>query len=145
LQVNFTHVCDYASVSQNGKLSVNGIFSNLFALSFPANHPLLYLAFEVGLVHAESGQPIKVRIELVDADGEKIMQAEANLDIPRQGTPGMPLRVPQILALAGLQFRKPGPHSFNIFLNDHLGGQAAFDVGQAPSPQTPDAAPGLRR
>ncbi|MFT7184201.1 MAG: hypothetical protein ACI9QC_000537 [Oceanicoccus sp.] len=40
--VEFSLLCDYASVSMDGKLSMNGIFERFMAKELPALHPQLF-------------------------------------------------------------------------------------------------------
>jgi hypothetical protein len=41
--VEFSMFCDYASVSMDGKLSMNGIFDRLFAKEMPVTHGQMYI------------------------------------------------------------------------------------------------------
>jgi hypothetical protein len=41
-RVDWALLCDYALVDAGGKLSMIGVFENLFAQNFPAMHPILF-------------------------------------------------------------------------------------------------------
>jgi hypothetical protein len=44
---------------------------------------------------------------------------------------------PQVVRLPPLKLLRPGPHDFNIFLRNQLGGRAAFRVVEAAPPSPP--------
>lgn len=41
--VEYSMLCDYASVSMDGKLSLNGIFERIVAKEVPAKHPQMFV------------------------------------------------------------------------------------------------------
>jgi len=141
VKINFVHICDYASVSREGKLSTMGIFDTIHVQSLPAMHPLLYLAYEIEMRPAEVGQNFKLGIKLVDADGKVMMQTEAQATAgavaPLQA--GSVLKIPQLLALGGMPLPRAGRYSFDIFINDDHKTAATFDVvmGGGPVAGTP--------
>ncbi len=50
-KLNFSFLCDYASVSREGKLSMNGIFENINVRSFPTHHPLMFIVTNISGVN----------------------------------------------------------------------------------------------
>ncbi|MFH2137354.1 MAG: hypothetical protein ABII88_02455 [Candidatus Omnitrophota bacterium] len=62
-KLNFSFLCDYAMVSREGKLSMNGIFENINARSFPTHHPIMFIVANVGGVNNKD----KFTCELVPA------------------------------------------------------------------------------
>lgn len=137
MKVTFAHICDYASISREGKLSAMGIFDRINVLAVPASHPLFYLAFEIELRPAELGQPFKLGLKLVDVDGGKILETEA--EVRFEGTPESPnsLKIPQIVAFGGMPLQRAGRYSFDIFINGDHKRAAVFDVavmGTQPGP-----------
>jgi hypothetical protein len=142
LIVPFVHICDYASVSLEGKLSVMGIFNRILATAVPIVHGMMYLAFEVELNYAEGNRPFKIEFQLVDADGNKLVGAESSGLAQGTFKIGDKPHFPQVIGLGGLIFPKLGVYSFNIFLNGELKGQAAFDVVPAPADGAAGKKPG---
>lgn len=128
MKLAFMHVCDYASLSREGKLSVMGIFQNISAPNVPVTHPMMYLAFGIEVNKAEFGRPIKMEIELVDNDGKKLIRAEAQIGFAGQAPPGRSAVIPQLMGLGGTQFARFGDYSFHIFLNDNHVGECPFSV-----------------
>jgi hypothetical protein len=43
IQVEWAFICDYALIDVGGKLSIMGIFDRLFAATYPAAHPMLFI------------------------------------------------------------------------------------------------------
>jgi hypothetical protein len=133
VQINFAHLCDYASVSREGKLSVLGIFSQINGAHAPLVHPQAFLAFELAINYAEVGKPITIDIQIVDADGTKILGARVNGAI-HAGTPVKPGDAPQIgqiLAIHNLTFPRFGTYNVNFFLNERFAKQLEFRVVQS--------------
>lgn len=135
MKVNFAHICDYASISREGKLSAMGIFDNIGVRSVPATHPALYLAFQIEMQVAEFDRPFKLEVRLATEDGQVMMrtQAEGRINASKAPKAGTPVRIPQIMALGGLSLPKFGRYAFDIFINDDLKTSAAFDVIQGPA------------
>ncbi len=141
MEVVFAHLADYASVSKEGKLSVMGIFENINVPEFPYTHAQMFLAFRIVLNYAEVGKEIPLKIECVDADGNRVFQAKAKFQLaavegrkPKRGdTPGLN----QIIGINGVRFTRPGSHDVNIFVDGKLMAQIPFEVKR--QPQKPDA------
>ncbi len=74
VKLNFLHVCENAFVSQDGKLSVVGIFNQIKAANFPAAHPKLSI---VSSFAGDAGNYSEI-IEIVSPTGEIIARAENN-------------------------------------------------------------------
>lgn len=132
MKINFAHLCDYALISRDGKLSVMGLFDNINVAQLPAAHPTAFLAFEIGLHTAELGRPFALRIDCVDQDGRLLFQASANLHLAaREGftpTIGDKPRVPQVIGIANLLLQRDGPHQINIWLAERLEHTLEFRV-----------------
>lgn len=138
MRVVFAHLCDYALISNNGKLSVLGIFGRLSPPKLPFVLPQCYLAFEIELNYAEANREFELEIHLVDADGHKLLNIDARLNVRGQGKPGDRPRLGQAIALHNVPFERPGIHNWNIFLNKSLATQLELMVepqtGPAPGP-----------
>lgn len=134
MKVNFAHVCDYASVSKEGKLSAMGIFTRIYVTSLPAVHPLMFLAFELEVRPAELGHPVKLGIKLVDADGQKMVESEADVKVAGTVTNADPVQIPQFVAFGGMPIPRIGRYSFDIFVNDAWQTSASFEVVKLTAP-----------
>lgn len=128
MNVTYAHLCDYASISREGKLSAMGIFDSIQVPSLPSLHPLLYLAFEIELRPSEVGQTFKVGIALVDIDGKPVLQTEAQMTFEGTPTSGDTIKIPQTLAIQGMPLRAAGRYSFDIAVNGDHKKSVTFDV-----------------
>ena len=140
MKIPFAHLCDYATVSQEGKLSILGIFTNINVATLPATHPQMYLAFDMEMRAVEANRQMEIEIHLVDADGEKLfaMKGSGQLRAPESATPkpGVSERASQIMVMNGIRFKRPGAHEINIFLNDRLAYTVSFKITRL-EPPTP--------
>ena len=131
MRITFAHVCDYASVSREGKLSVNGIFDRVNAPSVPVVHPMMYLAFEFEATAAELGRDFTLEIKLATEDGKDIMKTEvtAAIQAPPPGAQApLSAKIPQVMALAGVPLPRFGRYGFYLWINGDLKREASFEV-----------------
>ncbi|MBU1044798.1 MAG: hypothetical protein KJ915_10430 [Candidatus Omnitrophica bacterium] len=63
-KLNFSFLCDYSSVSREGKLSMNGIFENINVHQLPTHHPLMFIVANISGVNNKD----KFTCELVADD-----------------------------------------------------------------------------
>jgi hypothetical protein len=137
VQINFAHLCDYALVSKDGKLSVIGIFSGIVVRDLPATHPRSFLAFEIELKPAEVNRPVKVRIDCVNADGGQLFSAALEMKIEGPGRIRDRPRFSQVVGIDNLHFVQSGDYNFNFWLNENLAFELAFEVKVAAPPAAP--------
>ncbi len=138
MKISFAHICDYATVSREGKLSVLGIFTNINVAKFPATHAQMYLAFDLEMKAVEADREMQLEIHLVDADGEKIFELKGSgqFQTPEGASakPGVSVRSSQIMAMNGMKFKRPGAHEINIFLNGSLAYTVSFNITRLKPP-----------
>ncbi len=63
-KLNFSFLCDYALVSREGKLSMNGIFESINVRSFPTHHPIMFVVANISGVNNKD----KFTCDLIAAD-----------------------------------------------------------------------------
>ena len=141
MKIKYAHLCDYAMVSREGKLSVLGIFTRITSARLPWVHPQAYIAFEIELNYAEVGKEFSVKIELVNADGGRIFGAEAQIMAQGSAKIGQNPGIPQVIGIGGMRFENEGPYNINFWLNGKLEHQLEFTVevakGTRPGPPAP--------
>ena len=70
-------LADYVSISQDGKLTIAGIFNKFFIENFPANYPGFYIAAVLnGDVHSKHNLLLTVK----DPNGKDVLKQEFVLD-----------------------------------------------------------------
>lgn len=133
MKVRYAHLCDYAVISREGKLSVMGIFNRINSKQLPAVHPNACLAFEIELNHAEVNREIALKIEVVDADGSRLASIDGAITVSGARKIGTRPRVPQIIRFSQMQFPAEGPYNVNIWLNERLEYQLDLAVARTSS------------
>lgn len=139
MKVNFAHLCDYALLSVDGKLSALGIFTRISTAQIPAFHPRAFLVFEIEMHYSELGKPFDVRVDCVDSDGNPILQARTTIQTQGKAKPGDRPLVPQILQMPPIQFNRAGAHEINVFLGSDTSPKASvqFEVFVTETPPAP--------
>jgi hypothetical protein len=143
VQVTFVHICDYATISKEGKLSAIGIFDRINISAVPYVHPLMHVAFELSLHPAELGLPFQLMVRLAEPDGGVMVELSANGQVNGKAAAGTIVRVPQIFAFAGVPFPRVGSYSLDIFVNGDHKQTSAIQVSTAPPGQPQLPLPGL--
>ena len=131
MEIAVALLADYANVSQEGKLNVLGIFTQLNAQSFPCVHPQLQLIIMWQAPRTESGRKKDMEIRLDDADGKKLFSINAQFLVP-DGKPGRLVSGNHIIGLNGIRFDRPGAYEFNILIGGEQKASAPFEVVQIP-------------
>jgi hypothetical protein len=82
MKVAFLHVSDYAMISQQNKLSVIGIFRDVFAEHVPSIFPPFKISVGLETDHDDSGSEQHVQVRIIDADGNRLHEHNATLHVP---------------------------------------------------------------
>ncbi len=124
-KLNFSFICDYASVSREGKLSIMGIFENINARVFPVHHPLMYVvANAAGL---NSGDRFTCELVPEDDQGRKmaIITSEVKVDSRRHfGFIGQ---------FVNVKYDRPGRYLIKFYVDNKELGVHGFIVQPAPA------------
>jgi hypothetical protein len=136
MKAAYGHLCEFASVSADGKLSVFNIFSQITATALPLKIPQMSIAWEWELSYAEVNKKHAVAIELVDQDGNKLFTASGEvMSQPAPGhqpKPGETVRIPQVINLQGAEFKQAGRHDVNFFVAGQLVYTLTFAIVESP-------------
>lgn len=120
---------DYANIADHGKLNVMGIFANIFAQKFPAQHPSMFLVIKLRPQLGEYGKERKITILLHDADGKQLLSLSNDVKVPEviQG------RIPEVNAILqfnNIVFEKPGVYRFILLVDKDHKGELDIHVSQ---------------
>ncbi len=118
-------ICDYASISQDNKLSIVGIFDQIFVSNLPTQHSQFYI---VGVLSGTAEKMEALSLEIKDPDGKDVIPAQ-KLDI-KIGPNG---KSNVIAAIGNMPVNETG--FFKIILSTKAGtiGEKEFGVFKAGS------------
>jgi hypothetical protein len=108
LKTEIIALCDYASVSREGKLSMNGIFDELRIQKFPGG---IARAFLVATISGEPNTQNNVILKVESKNGGKSPLKDLNLDAITSPNGKSNL----IIELVNLGFEKEGDYYFKIY------------------------------
>ena len=108
-------LCDHALISQDGKLSLIGIFDRIAVPSLPIQHPRFFV---VAVFDMAPGNH-QVRVELIDPTGHNVLQEEVQIPVSVAGI-GQSGNLVAELNMLPLEFA--GRYDFNLYVGeDHVG------------------------
>jgi len=125
-QLNFLHICDYASISDGGKLNILGIFENIFAKTVLTTHPQFYIVTNIGIKQVGN---YKLIIKIVrNRDGQEIITPlEFNLTIGQLPATNI-ANAGVIGQLNNVKFEEAGTYSVQIFIDAEKIGERSLVV-----------------
>ena len=127
MQLRIAALADYTNITDNGKLNILGIFSQIHAASVPAVHPLMQFVVQFAFEPVETGDKT-IRIVLQDEDGNELLAMEGHLALPQSGSPD-PVIVNQIIVLQNVTFPHFGNYEFVIEVDgETIPAQIPLDV-----------------
>lgn len=105
LKTEIIALCDYASISREGKLNINGIFDELRVQKFPGG---IHRAFFVATVNGTPSTSYKLILKIEPSKGFAGEQSSFNLDT----STGPNGKNNLIVELTGLGFKEEGEYRF---------------------------------
>lgn len=105
--------CNQASVGPDGKLSLQGVMSELYAPAFPATQERLFLAGIIEWQRADEGKK-EFRINLKDPDGLAIFTIEGHTDVDSRPKTRAPAMTQLVLPMEKLVFAAAGEYRVEI-------------------------------
>jgi hypothetical protein len=116
LEVTLAVLADYANVSHDGKLNIMGIFQEVNAPSLPYPLPQMYLVMSFSAGPAEFDTQRQIRIVLLRADGQQILNLEGQMQVPQPARPGSRAYINETIGLAGVTFDQAGDYGLSILV-----------------------------
>lgn len=126
--VKMAVLCDYALTSQDGKLSVLGIFSQMNMAQIPGVTPPF---FAVAVLSLDQGS-YSVRFGVVDPVGQQILTDEAPEFDMEVETPGADTNL--VIQFNNLPLARPGIYQIQLFLDGRLTHSLPLNVQSVGAP-----------
>ena len=116
-------LCDHASVSQEQKLSVIGIFDQFFVANLPTTWPRMFL---VAVLKGEPGQEYSLKLKLIPPEkGQPEFPAkELNLRLGQNGKANL------LTELVNFPLQHAGLYRFEILADNQKVGELGFKVNK---------------
>ena len=132
MQLRIAALADYTNITDNGKLNILGIFSQIHASTVPATHPQMQFVVQFAFEPVETGEKA-IRIALQDDDGNELLAMEGKLSLPRPASAD-PVVVNQILVLQNVVFPRYGSYEFVIEVDgETIPAHVPVDILPAPT------------
>ena len=129
-RINTFVACELAQISQDGKVSLIGIFSRLNATAVPIKLPRFYLA---GMIKGEPFSEHRVRFRIMGPSLIESVRRSAIL--VRLGTDG---RANIFNELTNTTFKEFGEHRASITLDEDITSEVTFHIVKGLSVPQPD-------
>lgn len=117
MEIKLAVLADAANVSQEGKLNVMGIFTNIYAHKFPAVHPSMVLVLDIEAHPSEAGIEHSFLVKVVNEDYKEIAKIDGSIKFDTPKDQKLPPHASFPIPLKGMRFEKPGVYSFDILID----------------------------
>jgi hypothetical protein len=138
VDVTLAVLADYATVSQDGKLNVMGIFQEVNPPALPFALPQMYLVVSYAAGPAEFDTVKDIKIALLDSDGKEMLALEGQVPVQRPPRPGGRAYMNQVIGLSGVTFERPGDYGFAILAGGETKETVSLHVNE-PIQEVPNA------
>lgn len=139
MDINLALVCDYAIVDRFGKLSIMGIFEQLWINRFPAVHPRVHLVLRLKGKRTEIGKH-RVRIRFLNQEDEEIISGDGVFEFNEPPAGVTEIEAGTVLVF-DLPLASPGRYRFQIAVDEEITTTVKLNVVQAPTPPAPHSPP----
>lgn len=119
VEVTLAVLCDYANITNDGKVNILGIFSEINPVMIPFPLPQAYLVASFSASPAEQGQERQVRLQLMSADGgAPLVSIANNVTVPPPPRVGARASINMMVGMAGLTFPTAGDYAFSVLVDN---------------------------
>jgi hypothetical protein len=124
--VSFTIICDDVRQEVGGKVSLMGLFENIYASKFPAIHPRLAVVTE----WSDGAGEFEIRTRLLSPDRKTVLRETAS----KITLNGVNFRHRDVAVHLNVDFRGPGTYWIEHFLDSELVNSMPLKVVQVKEP-----------
>ncbi len=125
LHTEIIALCDYASISREGKLSINGIFDEIRVQKFPGG---LARAFLVATISGTPDTAYKLNLKIETKNNKNVNPSLGNTILETVTGPNG--RNNLVIELNGLPFEEEGDYVFKLYEGNHEVGSTLLKVFQ---------------
>ncbi len=134
MKIDFAVVADYALIDRFGKLSVLGVFQNVWVASFPAVHPRVHLVIRLKGTRTEVGEhPIK--INFADSSGKQLISGDGTVNLSEPPAGVLEVEAGAILVF-DVPLPEPGRYQFEISIDSTMHTTVPLIAARAAKPPT---------
>ncbi len=135
MQVKIAAVADYASISEERKLNILGIFSQISATEVPCTQLQMAVVVQFEFEPAETGHR-RLGVEIRDEDGQLLLSVDGEGDVPRSPD-AEPTVVNQIINLQAVIFPRFGQYDIRVLIDGEPVQTIPFRVVRTSNPNPP--------
>lgn len=140
-KLNFIHLCDEATFSQEGKLSLIGIFDILNIMNIPGNLVKAVLVCNFSVVNPKLDS-INIDITITKEGETEAIVKMPTLNVKKferekgfSGIEGKETKIGITVQLTNVQFKSEGDYAINVVANGSLLGAYRFSVKRIQQPK----------
>ncbi|OGK21607.1 hypothetical protein A2866_03820 [Candidatus Roizmanbacteria bacterium RIFCSPHIGHO2_01_FULL_39_8] len=121
LKTEIVALCDYANISREGKININGVFDEVRVQNFPGG---IARAFFVAVVRGTTNQSynLTLKVESEKNTPSPLKPLPINIQTSFSGKSNI------LVELANIVFQNPGDYQFTIYENQELVGSTMLKV-----------------
>jgi hypothetical protein len=124
--ISFTIICDDVRQEVGGKVSLMGLFENIYAVKFPAIHPRLAVVTE----WSDGAGEYEIKTRLLSPDRKTALRETAS----RITLSGVNYRHRDVSVHLNVEFKAPGTYWIENLLDDELMNSLPLKVVQVKEP-----------
>ncbi|MEZ4425113.1 MAG: hypothetical protein R3E98_17080 [Gemmatimonadota bacterium] len=133
MQLQLALVCDEAGTDELGRLDLKGVFNDLYAPGFPAQHTMA-LVVAIEWAHDDHGR-FSFRVDLEDPNGKPALTVDGHTDVDARPAHQPPPRTRLIMPLEDVVFPMPGAYRFRIRIKGRTyDGPSLYLMESGPAP-----------
>ncbi|HLK16468.1 MAG TPA: hypothetical protein VKT78_16800 [Fimbriimonadaceae bacterium] len=135
MDIRFAALADYAAVDPQGRFNIIGLFSDVYAASFPLQVPNLHVALSFSANALEAGTNKALRIVMQDQDGKQMLAMDGQIGIPQPTRPGRPSLINIAFGIHNLAIPAEGAYQICVLVNGETKSVLEFSALLVPQPQ----------
>jgi len=121
--IDFLHLCEYATLDINQKVSIMGIFHNFNFEKLPSTYLHFVISLSIRILKIDN-KLHKIKIRIIDSDGTNFHEQEFKFNANKKG------RALFLDNVVNTTFKTAGRHTVEAFVDDEAVGNTDFTVNE---------------